>query len=55
MSVDMMAELNLHRRGRVVRDALRSLSNEPGSGTLFTLLAQQASDEALAKLGRLLR
>lgn len=42
-------------RARVVREALRSLSNEPGCGDLFCLIAQSASDDALAKLGRLIR
>lgn len=42
-------------RARVVREALRSLSNEPGCGDLFMLLGQSASDDALAKLGRLLK
>ena len=40
---------------RLVREALRSLANEPGCGDLFGLLAQSASDEALSKLGRLLK
>jgi hypothetical protein len=42
-------------RARVVREALRSLVNEPGCGDLFGLIASTASDEALAKLGRLLK
>lgn len=42
-------------RARIVRDALKSLSNEPGCGDLFTLLAQSGTDPALAKLERLLK
>lgn len=42
-------------RARIVRDALNSLSNEPGCGHLFTLLAQSGTDPALAKLERLLK
>lgn len=45
----------LAERARVVREALRSMSNEPGCGDLFCLLGQSASDETLAKLGRLLK
>lgn len=42
-------------KAKVVRETLRSLANEPGCGDLFGLLAQSATDDALAKLGRLLK
>lgn len=40
---------------RVTREAIRSLSHEPGCGELFGALAAGASNEALNKLRRLIR
>lgn len=42
-------------RARIVRDALRALSDEPMCGKMFALLAKWATDAALDKLGRMLR
>lgn len=46
---------NVARKAGPIREAIRSLSNEPGCGSQFCALAQSATDDALEKLGRLIR
>jgi len=42
-------------RAKVVREALRSMSNAPAVGAMFNAIAAEASDETLAKLARMIR
>lgn len=43
------------RRARLVRAALRNLAGDNSVGSHFAAIAQGASDETLARLGRLIR